>query len=394
MAHDRTAIVVGAGIGGLTAAVALRRRRWDATVLERATSLEPVGAGIALAPNAVRALESIGLGDPVLDLAALQGPVGLRRPDGRWLVRGDASMVGPEPTVLLHRSQLVDLLRGALDDGAVRLGVTVTRVDPGGPSERATVRVRARDDSEEAGLAADVVVAADGIDSPVRTALFPGQPGPVYAGATAWRFVTPEPVAVEPAETWGRGSVVGLTPLADGRVYCYLTATLPEGTRFRDEVGELQRRFGHWHPPLRALLGDLDPATLLHHDLRWLKEPLPRYDVGRVALLGDAAHAMTPHLGQGGAQAIEDAVVLAANLRAAPGSAAVIGPALAAYTAARKGRTQGVARMSAQVGAATTWRSPLLVGARDLGMRAVGRWVLPRAARRLDWILDWQPPVA
>jgi len=391
MTHDRKAVVVGGGIGGLTAAVALRRRGWDATVLERAASLEPLGAGLALAPNAVRALDSIGLGDPVRDLAALQGPVGLRRPDGRWLVRGDASMVGPEPTVLLHRSQLVDLLRDALDDGAVRLGTTVAGVDPGGPAERATVRVRARD-GEEAELSADVVVAADGIDSPVRTALFSGHPGPVYAGVTAWRFVTPEPVAVEPAETWGRGSVVGLTPLADGRVYCYLTATLPEGTRFTDEIGELQRRFGHWHPPLRALLDGLDPAALLHHDLRWLKEPLPRYDVGRVALLRDAAHAMPPNLGQGGAQAIEDAVVLAARLRGTPSGGELVSPALAAYTAARKGRTQRVARMSAQVGAATTWRSPLLVSARDLGMRVVGRWVLPRAARRLDWILDWHPP--
>ncbi|MGC5165477.1 FAD-dependent monooxygenase [Luteimicrobium sp. DT211] len=394
MADERTAIVVGGGIGGLTAAVALGVRGWDVAVLEQATSLEPVGAGIALAPNAVRALDTLGLGDAVRDLAALQGPVGLRRPDGRWLVRADASMVGPEPTVLLHRSQLVDLLRGALPDDAVRLGVRVASVDPGGSTERATVRTAATAGGDEEEIAADVVVAADGIDSPVRTTLFPRHPGPAYSGVTAWRFVTPEPVEVEPAETWGRGSVVGLTPLADGRVYCYLTATMPEGTVFQDEVGELQRRFGHWHPPLRALLDDLDPTTLLHHDLRWLKDPLPRYDVGRVALLGDAAHAMTPNLGQGGAQAIEDAVVLAASLRATPTSGAVIPPALAAYSAARKGRTQRVARMSAQVGAATTWRAPMLVHARDLAMRAVGSWLLPRAAQRLDWILDWRPPVA
>src|SRR4051794_27146624 len=130
------AVVVGAGIGGLATAVALHRRGWTVTVLERAPSLEPAGAGIALAPNALRALGALGLGDAVRGLASLQGTVGLRRPDGAWLVRADASAAADrfgESTVVLHRADLVDLLVGALPAGAIRAGTEAVLVAPGGP---------------------------------------------------------------------------------------------------------------------------------------------------------------------------------------------------------------------------------------------------------------------
>ncbi|WP_402462253.1 FAD-dependent monooxygenase [Isoptericola aurantiacus] len=377
------AVVVGGGVGGLTAAVALRRRGWDVLVLEQAASLEPVGAGIALAPNAVRALGAIDLGDRLRGLASLQGQVGIRRPDGAWLMRGDAAAAGPDPTLVLHRAQLVELLVDVLGEGSLRLGTRVTGIETGGTDVSAVVT------ADDRTWECDLVVAADGIDSPTRAALFPDHPGPVYAGATAWRFVTPGPVTVEAAETWGPGSVVGTVPLADGRVYCYLTATLPPRTRFDDEAAELRRRFAGWHAPLPALLADLDPSQVLHHDLRRLRTPPPRFDVGRVALLGDAAHAMTPNLGQGGAQAIEDGVVLATALGIPERD---VCPGLASYSVQRHDRTRRIARASARVGAVTTWRSPAAVGLRELGLRTVGRRAMSRAADRLDWVLGWQPP--
>lgn len=398
------AVVVGAGIGGLATAVALHRRGWSVTVLERAPTLEPVGAGIALAPNALRALDALGLADAVRGRASLQGTVGLRRPDGTWLVRADASAAADrfgESTVVLHRGDLVDLLVGALPDGTVRTGIAAVLVEPGGPNRPAVVSTV----HEE--LTADLVVASDGIDSSIRAASFPDHPGPQYAGVTAWRFVAPAPAALEPAETWGRGELVGLSPLADGRVYCYATATLPEGTRFPDDAAELRRRFGDWHDPIPALLRDLDPATVLHHDLRWLATPVRRFDIGRVALLGDAAHAMTPHLGQGGCLALEDAVVLAAALDHAPfgdehtpdpsrphavDRAAYVPAALAAYSATRLPRVQHVARMSAQVGAPTRWRTPAAVTARDLGLRTIGRLAAPMMLRRMSGVVGWRPP--
>ena len=329
----RRAVVAGAGIGGLTAAAALGRRGWDVTVLERARALEPVGAGLGLAPNALHALDAIGLGAGVRRLSAVQGQGGLRRPDGRWLVRTDLNAIAArfgDPQLMALRANLVGLLAASLPAGALRTGVTVTSVDAGAPGRPARVVTSAGD------LDADLVVAADGIGSVIRAALFPDHPGPRYSGFTAWRFVAPGPAGpVEPAETWGTGAVFGTFPLAAGGVYCYASAAAPPGARHDDETAELKRRFGGWHDPVPGLIGSVPPASVLHDDVYWIAEPLPAYHRGRVAILGDAAHAMTPHLGQGACQAIEDAVVLA--------SAAGTEAGLAAYTAARMRRTRMVA---------------------------------------------------
>src|SRR5512133_200533 len=172
MVVSRHAIVVGAGIGGLTAAVALRCRGWDVTVLERAPALEPVGAGLGLGPNALHALDAIGLGDEVRRFSAVQGHGGLRRPGGGWLVRTDlgglAARFG-DPQLVALRADLVDLLAGRLPAGALRTGVTVTGVDAGDAGDAAR---RPRVATSAGDLDADLVVAADGIGSRIRAALF------------------------------------------------------------------------------------------------------------------------------------------------------------------------------------------------------------------------------
>jgi len=363
----RRAIVVGAGIGGLTAAVALRRRGWDVTVLERAATLEPVGAGLGLAPNALHALDAIGLGDEVRRFSAVQGQGGLRRPGGRWLARTDLGAVAVrfgDPQLMALRADLVGLLAASLPDGVLRTGVTVTSLDE---------------------LDADLVVAADGIGSRLRAALFPDHPGPRYSGITAWRFVAPAPPQsagpVQPAETWGRGAVFGAFPLADGRVYCYASAAAPPGVQHDDETAELKRRFGHWHDPVPGLIGSVSPDRVLHDDVYWIAEPLSAYHRGRVALLGDAAHAMTPHLGQGACQAIEDAVVLASEA-----------PDLAAYTAARMRRTRMVADASYRASRLTGITSRPAVALRNTGVWLAGRLAPGLMIRQLDPIAAWTPP--
>jgi 2-polyprenyl-6-methoxyphenol hydroxylase-like FAD-dependent oxidoreductase len=379
------AVVAGAGIGGLTAAVALRQAGWTVTVLERARQLEPVGSGLGLGPNALHALDAIGLGGEVRRFSAVQGTGGIRRPDGRWLVRADLGVIADRfgaPQLMALRADLVGLLVASLPEGALRTGVTVTGADAGGPDKPARVA------TSDGDLMADLVIAADGIDSVIRRALFPDHPGLRYAGLAAWRFAVDAQAAsarpVEPAETWGRGALFGAVPLAGGRVYCYASVAVPPGQAQANPVTELARRFGGWHEPIPALISAVAPAAVLHNDVYWIADPLRAYHRGRVALVGDAAHAMTPHLGQGACQAIEDAVVLAAM--------AGTGADLAPYTRARMRRTRMVADGSYRASRLTSTTSRPAVTLRNAGMWLGGHLGPGLMIRQLKPIASWMPP--
>ncbi|MFJ6581035.1 FAD-dependent monooxygenase [Streptomyces sp. NPDC091368] len=390
-------VVVGAGIGGLAAAVALHRRGWHVTVLERAADLTPVGAGIALAPNAQRALDVIGLGDRVRDLSAWQGDGGIRTPGGRWLARTDARAAADRfggPLVLLHRATLVGLLTEALPEGAVRTGVRATLVEPGDDHRPARVTLGGADTASGGEREAELVLGCDGIHSATRRTLFPGHPGHRYSGSTSWRVVVPAPARpFAPHETWGAGRLWGSQPLKDGRVYAYAMAVAPAGAHAPDdERAELLRLFGDWHHPVPEILAGVTPDRILWHDVHHLPDPLPAFHRGRVALLGDAAHAMMPSLGQGGNQAIEDAVVLAHHAGDAAGFQP--GRALAAYTADRLPRTTALVRRAARTGAVTMLSARPAVALRDAAVTAVSRFGPGLALRGFDGICDWRPPVA
>jgi 2-polyprenyl-6-methoxyphenol hydroxylase-like FAD-dependent oxidoreductase len=383
------AVVIGAGIGGLATAAGLCAAGWEVTVCERAASVEPVGAGLALAPNGLRALDAFGAGDALRKLAVTQ-ELGVRRADGRWLARSSSGrMIADrfgDPVILVPRTAVIDALTARVPAGVLSLATEVTSVAPGG---KAAARV-----ATTAGeLAADLVVAADGIGSATRTALFPGHPGPRFTGITAWRLLT-SPVSgpVPMAESWGRGTVFGVMPLADGRVYCYATAPADPGARAADELAELVKRFGTWHEPIPRLLAAARPQDVLRHDVAELAAPLPSFNGGRTALLGDAAHPMTPNLGQGACQALEDAVVLS-RLAAGPDPDAVPG-LLDRYTAARLARTTDVVRWSRRVAIMSTWSSPAAVAFRDTLTWLAGRLAARAELRALATVYDWQPPAA
>ncbi|MET9450794.1 FAD-dependent monooxygenase [Streptomyces cinerochromogenes] len=382
MTQPAHAIVIGGGIGGLAAAAALHLKGWSVTVLERAPALDPVGAAISLAPNALRALDVLGIGEEIRDLAAWQGDGGVRTPGGRWLSRSSAEAAAARfggPLVLLPRATLVDRLAALLPPGAVRTATTASLADPGDRARPARVT------TGEEELEADLVVGADGINSRVRAALFPGRPGPVYTGFTTWRLLIPVPGAKFAShETWGRGRIWGTHPLKDGRVYAYAAAAAPAGERAPDdERAELLRRYGDWHHPVPAVLAAARPADVLRHDVHHLARPLPAYHAGRTVLLGDAAHAMPPSLGQGGNQAVEDAVVLAHH-----------GPDLAAYTAARLPRTTAIARQAVRVARLTMTGNRAAVAVRNTALAALSQAGPALFLRSFDGIADWRPPYA
>ncbi len=376
----RKAVVAGGGIGGLAAAIALGRRGWDVEVLERSPEFGEVGAGISLWPNALRALDALGLGDQVRERARVEGEGGIRRSDGRWLLRSDAAELGRRfgPLVMIHRAELLEILRAAVPAPALRSGVEVSAV----ASDGAAVEV-----THSAGASsADLLVGADGIGSAVRRSVWPDAPLPRYAGYTAWRLVaTPTEPISGAGESWGRGERFGIAPLPDGRVYAFATAGLPaEGHGEDGELAELRRRFGAWHDPIPAILDAAFENAVLRNDIVALP-PLASYAAGRVALLGDAAHAMTPDMGQGACQALEDAVVLAAALGADPDVTA----ALAAYDAERRPRTRKIAARSRRIGQVAQWRSRPAVALRN---RIMSLTPASSQLRSMAPVLSWQPP--
>ncbi len=386
------ALVLGGGIGGLAAALALHRRGIPVTVHERAASLEPVGAGLALAPNALRALDLLGVGARLRALAVRHPAVGLRRPSGRWLARTDTDAVQRhfgDPVLAVARAELIAALVDALPPGTVRTGSPAALADPGDAATPALV------ETVDGPVPASLVVAADGIRSAARSDLFPRHPGPRYSGFTTWRTVidSPDRPPAAVGEIWGRGALAGIVPLAAGRVYVYAAALAPAGQRAADgdEHAELLRRYGSWCAPLPELLSRTDASRVLRHDVWELTDPLPAFHRGRVALLGDAAHAMSPFQGQGACQAIEDAVVLAAAMPPRRSGSDPVS-ALPGYSAARLPRTSRIVAGSRSISRLVAVRSGPGTLLRDTALALAGRlpdrFLLDRSAPTYTW----QPP--
>jgi 2-polyprenyl-6-methoxyphenol hydroxylase-like FAD-dependent oxidoreductase len=372
-----TVAIVGGGIGGLTLAIAVRRRGVPVTVLERAAELRPVGAGLGLAPNAVAALGRIGLSSQIVDAGAIIRRTAILTEHGDALgselqvdrMSGDLGA----PSIALHRMRLHDVLLGALAPGVVRLGFAVTGFERRG--ERVVVVGSSGDKVE-----CDLLVGADGLHSSIRAQLF-RDGAPRYAGYTSWRGVTPSGLIVPPprmSESWGRGERFGIVDIGFGEIYWFAVATAAPGGVDGDVRRELLARFANWHPPIRALIEATPADRILRTDISD-RDPIERWHQGPVVLLGDAAHPMTPNLGQGAGQAIEDAVVFDQCLATEP----TIEAALVRYEARRIARANSIVVASRRVGAVAQWQHPAAVWLRNTGMRLTPPSIAYKQARRL-----------
>jgi 2-polyprenyl-6-methoxyphenol hydroxylase-like FAD-dependent oxidoreductase len=348
------ALVIGGGIGGLAVAIGLRRAGIDVCVFERAEAIEAVGAGLSLWRNALRALDLLGLGPALAAISAPLAAGGIYGWDGRELVRAPAT----DPRLLpagVHRADLQAALLDALGPEHVQLGAGCVGFDQNADGASAHF-------ADGRTVRGDLLIGADGIHSAVRAQLH-GRQAPRYAGYTAWRGVVPfDHARIRAGETWGAGARFGCIPLVGGRAYWFATANVPAGERSPEgEQRALLRRFGTWHEPIPALIAAANPGAILRTDIVD-RPPLSRWGEGRVTLLGDAAHPMTPNLGQGACQALEDAVVLARCLA----KGGDVPAALRAYEAQRIRRTSTIVRQSWRIGWVGQWQHPLAVRAREL----------------------------
>ena len=212
----------------------------------------------------------------------------------------------------------------------------------------------------------DLVVAADGINSPVRAALFGDAYGPRYVGATAWRGTVDGDTA-DVTETWGERARFGVTPQEGNRTNWYACVLAPERQRFPGgEAAAVREHFGHWHGEVRRVLAGIGEDTVARNDLYYLARPLPSYVVGRVALIGDAAHAMTPDLGRGACEALVDAVTLADSV-----SSLGVDAGLRRYDKVRRGPTRRMVKASLVVNRLA--HAGRFTGLRDTVLRLVAR---------------------
>jgi FAD-dependent urate hydroxylase len=340
-------LVVGGGIGGLCLAAALHRQGFAPELVERSPAWPAVGAGIALHANGVRVLRGLGLGEAIDRATAVLPRWTFLDQWGEPLCETDLEALWGEvgPCLGITRVRLQEIL---LDGAAAvphRLGAAVTALREG---ERVEVGFGDGSWSDY-----DLVVGADGIYSTVRRlAVSPAEPD--YAGTMAWRSVVPtRPPGVDGLMVlMGEGCFFGLVPVGDGQTYGFAGL---DSERFDDPpAGRLERfraRFAGFGDPVPAYLEALEGDQQLHAGpIEWVD--LDRWHQGRVVLIGDAAHAAPPHMGEGGSMAMEDAVVLAEELRAAP----TVEDALDRYERRRRPRADWVQQQSRI--AATAWVLP------------------------------------
>jgi len=369
------AVVVGAGIGGLAAAISLERAGVEPIVVERAPELLEVGFGLVLQANAVTALKELGLGDALAARGQRVARAEIRNPRGDLLTLIDYEAHGWETYGML-RSELQRAMLEAVPSERLRLGTTCT-----GASEDGSAAV---DGGEP--LRGEVVVGADGIRSAVRRSLF-GEELLRYGGHRAWRAGTRLDSALVRdrfVEVWGVGGGFGFGPAGEGRVYWYCFEAVPEDAPAPDSPrDEFLRRYGDWIDPIPALIESTDPAAIVPA-FTYDRPPSKRWGRGRVTLLGDAAHPMKPNIGQGAAQALEDAVVLGACLHGATDAEG----ALREYERRRVRRANSIVRTSRQAGQAAEVRSVFGARARDVFFKALPDKITLAKQRR---IMDFRP---
>ena len=368
------AIVVGAGIGGLAAAIALRRAGWEVEVLERAATPGELGFALLLAPNAMRALRALGLADRIVAGGAVAEHGEIRRADGKVLRHIDFRPVHErlgEPSVTVLRTVLHGALLEAVGPAALRLGNAVAAIAPDADGAAVTLA------SGEV-RRARVVVGADGVQSVARRTLHPGEPAARWSGLLALRGLVRGVPDLGAAVYYGRGCEAGTSPAGSDAVYWFISARADHPGEHPTATGDPRARLAplldQMHEPFRALVARTDPQDL-RLDPLMERAPLAHWGTGTITLLGDAAHPMLPHAGQGAAQALEDAVALGDALVAATDPA----DGLRSYESARMPRAAAIVALARRNARIAIQDSSVACALRNIAIRLVPDSIMLRA---------------
>jgi 2-polyprenyl-6-methoxyphenol hydroxylase-like FAD-dependent oxidoreductase len=358
---------VGGGIGGLTLAIALQRRGYSVTLYEQAGDIRPVGAGLVLAANAMKAFAALGIDKDILDSGKMLRSLLIKDETGAVLTATDAESVskkfGAASNFAIHRADLHHVLSQHIEPGTIVLGKVCKHF------EQTPIGISLLFEDGSVALA-DYIIASDGIHSIFRKQLVENST-PRYAGYTCWRAVIDNvPAKVnrdETSETWGPGARFGIVPLAHDRLYWFACVNAPfNSTQMRQSgVHELRQYFKAFHEPIQDILQSTTDDQLIWGDIVDLR-PLNRFAFDNIVLMGDAAHATTPNMGQGACMAVEDAVILS-NCMANHDDFAV---SFREFESKRLMRTRKITTGSWRIGRVAQWRNPLLVKLRNAVVRA------------------------
>lgn len=373
--------IVGGGIGGLCTAIALQKAGLETIVFESSPEFKPVGAGLMLGNNAIRALAKLGLDQVVVEAGRILEAIIICDKKGKPLSKMNTKFVSEQfgtDNVAIHRAALHEILLRNLKSDTLAFGKKCVDFYQEGKK----VRLKFEDGTEET---VDYVIASDGIHSVFRKKLIPNS-SPRYAGYTCWRGVVnigqselDQDVATE---TWGSNGRFGIVPLAEHKVYWFACVNAPmndsETSTFRKN--KIYSIFKDYHNPIPKLINATKDEDIIRNDIIDIA-PIKQFAFGRVLLIGDAAHATTPNMGQGAGQAIEDAIFLASCLN----KTLKIEDAFKHFEILRVKRTAKIIKMSRRIGHVAQSRNPIIINIRDSMLRRV---TPSSQLRRLKFLYD------
>lgn len=314
--QDMKTIIIGAGIGGLCAGIALRRLGHDVEVFEKVTQIRPVGAGLSLWPNGIRCLDHLGCGAEVAAMGGrMDGMAYANGTDGEILTRFSLAPLYEQSGTRAYpvsRAELQGMLMDRFGRDRIHLGAELTEVRERGNA------VEARFASGQV-VSCDLLIGADGAHSLIRTHVLGQAMKRRSAGYTNWNGIIEADPAIAPVTDWttfvAEGKRASVMPIGRGRFYFFFDVpTDVQGAPQKDRIAELRHHFGHWSAPVQRLIDRIDTRSLNRVDIHDI-DPFDTWVRGRMVLLGDSAHNTTPDLGQGACMAMEDAVVLEQSLR-------------------------------------------------------------------------------